>query len=216
MPRPNTAYTRKPSRRTSRSRRPLSSRQAVAVKNLALKTIKSTSEWKHFTTSSTTSADTSGAIVDFCQVPVGDTDITRDGDMIRASSMTIRGILSNGDDYNAIRVIFFQWHTSLAVPTTTNILNIVAGYEIQSPYEVDQGGEYKILYDKTFNIFSRYSGQTMYRTFKTKLRLPRPKIQFRGSGLNAENKVYMLLLSDSNATVHPSLSLVTKLNFMDN
>lgn len=195
----------------------LSEKTENRVKTIVKKELRNNSEWKHFTNAYTNTISTAGSVTSVSEVPQGDTDTTRDGDMIQVSSMNYRYSVQSADSENLIRIIFFQWHTSLAVPGVTNVLNIPVGYEELAMYETDQAGhEFKILYDQTHALNAQYSGAVDQRVFIGKVQIPRKKVQYRGGGLNGSNKVYALIISDSVAISHPTIKLVTKLNYMDN
>lgn len=196
----------------TRVRRPLGKRQAQAVATIARKQISRTSEWKHHTLALQICPSDAGVIQDLSAVPQGDTDTSRDGDTIFATSVQIRGLVNVADSHNQYRVIIFQW-TPSTTPVIADILNLSTGHHTRSMYETDKANEYKILYDRVFLMVSS-SGDAV-KQFNTKIRLSRRKIQFIAGGTSGTRKVYMLVVSDSAAATHPCINCVAKLNYRD-
>lgn len=211
MPKARRSFRRKSFR--PYKKRPLGRRQAKAVASIAKKQIRKTSEWKHFTGLTDISISTSGSITDISMVPQGDTDTTRDGDSIFASSVIFRGVMTNGDATNRVRVIFFQ--SKAKVITVSDLLIVTAGAEVDSMYNTDNFQNFKILYDRVHYLQAPFSGATVTKTVAGKVRLSSRKMQYEGGGVTGINKVYMLTISDSAAATHPTYKLLTKLNFRD-
>lgn len=205
-------FRRRPSRK---ARRPLSKSQTSAVTTLVKKQVKKMSEWKHLTTLSGVAVDTTGTVVDLSAVPQGDTDVSRDGDQLMASSISFRYHVTVADSYNITRVILFQWYPQTN-PGVSDVLNVAAGLEVLSPYETDKASQFKILYDRSHTTNQPYSGGAFStQVVSKKIRIPRSKMQFVAASTTGSNKIYALYISDSAVATHPQMSSVYKLNFRD-
>lgn len=202
--------------RRGRPYRALAPRTRRAVQTVVKSTLNRQSEWKHFTQHFTDTASTAGLIRDMSPVTQGDTDITRDGDALHASSLEWRGHCFSADANNIVRLIFFQWYPA-TTPVVTDILNNVASGDVTSLYETDKAAQYKILMDRSWALDVFQTGGALRTSFmRKKIRIPRPKMQFLAGSTNGTNKVYMLLISDSGAVSHPGVRYTAKLNFRDN
>lgn len=205
-------------KRTSRvfrpyKRRALGKRQARAVATIAKKQIRKTSEWKHHTSTVSASVDSAGSVFDLSTVAQGDTDTSRDGDTIFASSVIIRGFITTQDTFNRFRVIFVQWKAP--VITIADVLIVTAGHEVDSMYNTDKAQQYKIMFDRTYTLNPNYSGGVRTHQLINKLRFSSRRMQFSAGTLTGNNKLYMICISDSSVAAHPTIDLVTKLNFRD-
>lgn len=207
---------RKFRRRTSSKRRPLSQAQAKAVSSLVKKGVKKMSEWKFLTTYAYGGIDNAGSIVSLSDVAQGDTDNTRNGDSLFASSLGMRYHWVGADAYNTMRLIIFQWNQD-DVPSVGDILlDVGVVSSCTENYNTDQASHYKIMYDHTITATQAVTGQGYSGPFMAKkLRVPRSKIQFNGGGTVGTGKIYYLALSDSAAASHPSLLFTSRLNYRD-
>lgn len=206
--------SRKRKRRFTPVRRPLGKRQAKAVATIARKQISRTSEWKHYTKNTTINPSTAGSLVDLSEVTQGDGDTNRDGDSIFASSLQVRGVIESADSFNRVRLIFFQW-TPVSAPALSDLLITSAGYEVSSMYNTDKASNYKILSDRTYLVNQDVSGNADVRQIFMKIRINRRKIQYQAGGTTGARKVFLFAISDSGVSSHPTVELVTKLNYRD-
>lgn len=186
------------------------------VRNIAQKVLNKNAEWKYHLVFNNSGVSTSGAIIDLSAVSQGDTDTTRDGDSITASTLGYRYFWQNGDDTNACRLIFFQWYPQ-TTPTVTDILLTTVGNGVQFMYHTDKADMYKILYDSTdtLSVYTASGGSVLGSPNIGKIKIPKRKIQFQAGTTTGSNKIYALVLSDSGATSHPGPNLMTRLNYMD-
>ncbi len=192
----------------------LSTKQKSAVTSIARKELQRNMEWKHNLVSTTDTASTSGFIRDLSAVPQGDTDITRDGDALMASSVDIRYTIFSADNYNVWRVIVFQWHP-ITTPVVADILNNVASSNVNAFYETDHAHMFKIMYDKTWTLNENVSGTSVALSGRFKVRVPRKQVKYLNTSTTGTNKVYYLLISDSGAASHPGWNFSSKLNYTD-
>lgn len=103
-----------------------------------------------------------------CLVPQGDTDNTRDGDRIKAKSLSfkIHMFTSDAEDRDfsihpcVVRFIIFQWkpNSALVAPSPSNILLTDpistggASITVYSQYNWDTRQSYNIVYDRTYTL----------------------------------------------------------------
>lgn len=154
----------------------------------------------------------------------GDSDSTRSGDRITIKSLQIRGTLASADAYNIMRVIIFQYlgDDGVAVPTSGQVLegtyfNTVN--HVNAPYAKDYVG-YKVivLWDSTYvvdqdDVAKQFQLMLTAGNFKKKAK---PFIQYQAGTSNGVGNLYMMVVSDSGAVTHPSISFVSRLRFIDN
>ena len=185
------------------------------ARKIAERVVNKNVEWKYYSVYNNANVTTSGSIVDLSAVPQGDTDITRDGDELTASSLGYRYSWVNGDDNQMCRIIFFQWFPQ-TTPVVTDIPLTTTGNGIQFMYHTDKAPMYKILYDESEVLNVKFTGGSENGPVHSgKIKIPRKKIQFQAGGTTGSNKVYALLLSDSSVASHPGARLITKLNYKD-
>lgn len=190
------------------------------MKRIAKREFDKRVEWKFHIYEFNVSISTTGILDDPSRVPqvtsVDDSvDTKRIGDKIMASHLKFNYSIENGDAYNNVRVIAFQWFNS-STPTVADILIISGGYDVLSQYNVDKALSYKIMYDKIHHITANYSGQTnSTNVVRKKLRLPRKQIQYEAGSTTGINKVYLMYISDSSGPSHPAINYSCKLIFND-
>lgn len=172
-------------------------------------------EWKHHNTVVNVSVSTSGSVHSLCNVPQGDTDTSRDGDQLYMGKLTYFLQITQADNPQAVRVIFFQWFPQ-STPAVTDVLDTAAGTGVMFNYFTDKAFQYKVLKDKIYYFNESVSGVAKtVTTNRRKIKPKRKKIQFLSAGTTGSNKLYALLLSDSSLTTHPSVYILSRLNFMD-
>lgn len=204
-------------RKLAARRQSLNQKQVSKVKRIVKRQVMSMNEWKHHVLDVPGDAiSTSGQVTDLSAVAQGDTDVTRDGDEINAHSISIRYSWTCPDTTNVVRVIIFQWLPD-STPVIANILNpLTAGLETESHYNTDKADQFKILFDKTQVSYQAVSAQNHSPPYvRRKLRLRKKKIKFNAGATDGSGKVYLLALTDSGVTTHPTLYFESRLNFMD-
>lgn len=169
-----------------------------------------------------------------------DKTYTRSGNSINVVDYKVRGLVqipfssvTPNDDDNRLRLMVVQIPNGDAVPSISEILEALT---IDSFLKIKGNIRYNVMYDRTFHLTSLYqtssgsssavgSSYEPWRvpikfSLKHKLGKTGTKIsytQVSGSGDNAfENGMFMIALSDSAAATHPTISLNTRLRFMDN
>lgn len=163
----------------------------------------------------------SGVVYRLDQVVQGDSDQTRTGDSVDLKELQMRGGWEVADNYNVLRAIIFQAtaaHSSTSLPTVGDIL--LSGYVgttsvVYAPYDKDRtgpGGQYKVLWDKTFTADT----DDPVSVFQTTLRRGfRKRVQYIGGTTTATGGLYVLFVSDSGAISHPGLTFVARTVFTD-
>lgn len=128
----------------------------------------------------------------------------RDGYKMKPISMTIRGQVAYGDERNLVRLVIFLWYEKTA-PDATYILDngASAGY-VFAPF-ARQNYRYKVLWDKTFNVFQTTKPSIFFRKRFKKL----PAITYTADNANAGLPMpYFLVVSDSSMSSHPACTIM--------
>lgn len=161
-------------------------------------------------------------------IPQGDTDQSRDGDRLMWAGkvdLRVEAIIGSSDPYNNVRLILFQWHPN-STPAVEDLLldGPSEAPDLFSQFNHDKRQEYKILFDKTWKLVGNGSSASVPYTqasttgikrFKISLKKARKQVQFAGGGTTGTNKLYLMYMSDSAVTPHPSISYTTKVFFRD-
>lgn len=194
-------------------RRPLSKRQVRKVATIAKATVRKLSEWKvHDVAPASASIPLASLKHHLSAIAIGDTGLTRDGNVVHATSLTCRYTLEAQATDDLARVIVFQWNSDVE-PDITDILDQPVGKEWLAPYQRKFGHQYKIMYDRTHQLSTLDSRKQV--TVSMKLRVPRAKIVFNGAATTAEvGGLYMVAVSDDVAA-GPVIAWVSRLNFRD-
>lgn len=159
-------------------------------------------------------------IVDLCDIPQGNTDISRVGDKITIRGLEMRFELTVADVTNALRIIVFQWYPNTSLPAAptnpvgSSILADVTTYPWLSNYVHDYQNQYGVLYDKLFNL-NTVNKPTIEFKIKPRMRYVKKTINFTGGTNDGSNKLFMLLVSDSGAGPNPSVRVQSRIRFDD-
>ena len=144
------------------------------------------------------------------------------GGRIDIQSLQYRFVFTKSDTTNYIRYVIFQWFSdttsdapswekimqnqTLGVPTTL--------YDITSPYVLDRGStsSFKILVDEQFYMDAENSIQLVKgfinKGFKKTAEVYAPNSY-------GSNHIYLMYVSDSGVSTHPSISGFTRCRFLD-
>lgn len=163
-------------------------------------------------------------------VPQGITDTTRVGDELTWVSTKFRFEIVNSqgalsDVYNNMRLMIFQWHPN-SVPTAADVLipGPSGSPDILSTYGHDRRAEFTVLYDETFKTVGNQLAATTpatsiittgVQTRDVSLRFARKKCGFTGASTNANEMLYLLIVTDSIVAPHPTISYQMKTFFRD-
>lgn len=179
---------------------------------------------------------------DVTAIAQGDADTDRIGDRLMwASSCEARFQLYGpesgtglvNDIYDTVRIIVFQFHPKATTGSSPAVADILltgptGAIDVNSHYNHDRRQDYKIVFDKTVVLMNNQNstvggaGFTTYQTshvrmIKRRIRLNRirKQCQFSGGSVDATNKFFMILLSDSSATPHPTINTNLRFYFRD-
>lgn len=184
------------------------------IRAVAKSVIAKQSELKYFDTLVGVSADYSGSLGCLSLVPQGDTDITRDGDQLYATSMQIKGYISCADTTNQFRVIIFKYKPE-ATPTDDDILATATKGSVNyvnAPYHHDGRNQFVILSDRRYNLALSTNKAQVNISHNLKLNT---KIKYSAGGTTGYNQIWYFVISDSAAATHPSVNMTSRLRFRD-
>ncbi len=175
-------------------------------------------------------------LVDLSAIPQGDTDLTRDGDSVKLTSLQVRmtwqtGASQSADSY--VRVVIFQWFDN-STPTPPLVLGALgAAFDgttaMDAFYNHDRRRQFRVLYDNLSicggssdpAVASHLFRKTPVISFTPKIKGKRTGkkayINFVGGGTTAQNKIYLLAISNiaDGTNTEPVLLFNSKLNFID-
>ena len=177
-------------------------------------------EWKHLDMFHQLTASTSGSILNLTAGAQGDADNSRDGDKITTSSLQVRGSIEQNDvPYNKVRI------TVVRVPTnhwSTITKDMVYIYSHSTDpqlwmYNLDsfRSSKLKVMYDKCFVVKSiTDSVGDGVRNFQFKIPF-RYQVQYAGGTTACNQALYVFINSDSTLGPHPTVDMMTRLNYCD-
>lgn len=159
----------------------------------------------------------------------GDSISQRNGDKITVKSIVLNGYVQNAlsniaqDAFNNIRVIVLQVHQPnlTATPLQTTDFLEIANY--MSLYKKRPDYKYKVLYDKHWLTNSQTSGGAVWQPvnpfrkhWKTVINFPKglDVTYAPGTTTPITNNIKILLLSDSIAIPHPSVTFYSRINYI--
>lgn len=203
--------------------KPLNRRQKVQVKRL----IKQTQESKYFILQSTNTFDYSGAVVKLSAIPQGDTDVTRDGDKITPTSLSVRysiyntGTAATSPTEIDYRVIIFRWRPddTSGAPIASNIMATTGNlYAALSEYIHDQRSNFEVLYDRMHLGVLSVLGAGANRPFHAKVKVNSRSIKYLAGGTAGLDNLYILFITDNNGVAGANkftYVMNSQLNFTD-
>jgi len=149
---------------------------------------------------------------------------TREGLQITPSWLALKYLLRVADTYNVVRVIIFQWNSDTSPITTDIIDTVTAGggeMDVMGQYNVGKKDLRYILYDKIHVLDTEH--QTLVQQVNINLSTLKSKkwnkiMNYRENGAvspHGFNDLHMLVISDSLATSHPQINIVSRFFFKD-
>lgn len=205
---------RKPSRRAPRRKR-----VAVATKSYVKRMITYRQDDKYFSLANGYSVADTGQVVDISNIPQSTTatdDSSRIGDDLILKKIDLKYQITNGDPTNNVRVILFQTKDRFTVaPLTTDVLRNLFGTVRAplAPLYFDGRKRIKILYDRLVPV-DTYNPIRNGRIVVYPSRLARKKINYyAGSALDKEGGIYLMLVSDSSVSSHPTFQFAGDIFF---
>jgi len=158
-----------------------------------------------------------GGVISKFQVPTqGDGVSDRNGDAIKLKRLRVRLHLIGADSTNVIRAIIFRWNNndSTSVPVIADVLqtlNAVSQYQ----YTSDRQNEFHIVADKTFTFSLNGTNAKDWIIAYYGRKLGKKSLIFNASLTTGTDMLYLLLLSDSVASPHPTIGGYCRLEYTD-
>lgn len=162
-------------------------------------------------------ASSPALILQLLQVPQGTGEGQRVGDHITLQKVMLRWQITAADNTNTVRFILFQWKQYTG-PAGTDILNLTApdfsALPFIAPYNVLTDSSYKILMDRTYTVDA---DDPVIRTQKLIYKGILQKINFQNAAGTSSvyNQLYLLVVSDSGATSHPTIKVTADMFYKD-
>lgn len=199
--------------------------KAIGIAGSALATAKMVKdlinvEWKSFERqeASGISITDSGTIHGLSLIGEGDDRSNRNGRSLKAKSFHIRGELagnSSGNTIQRVRLILFQdMHQDGTIPTVSELINPA---DVISMRNLDHTDRFKILKDRTWKIVNG----TQFAGFEFKINKKlNSKIEYIGTSTNQTSQgggnLYLMFISDQNASNYPTIRYTCRLKYIDN
>lgn len=194
----------------------------TSLSNAVNKVIHRNSELKYFTYNlSNFAIDASWLALSMSNIPQGDSQTTRDGNAVYLKGYSIKYKITRADTWQKFRVLVVRYLS----PNTTNpaiadILHDVSSVDMSmiTPNNFEKKKSYQILYDKLHNL-QPDSGLPNYEmTYKHTKTFKKPRLlrwNTSGSADYESGNLTFFVISDSVATTHPSLSLYSRVTFIE-
>lgn len=148
----------------------------------------------------------------------GDGLSQRSGDQIILKALQFRLSIIGADNTNKVRIIFFRWSQDNSiganVPTVNGVLqniDVMSFYNYTS-YKNDR---MTILYDRTVSTTFTDANQVVVLHTLYGKKLGRKVLEFNAASTLGTNQIYMLLISDSVAISHPTVTGYMQLRYTD-
>lgn len=200
------SYRKRPYRRRYR-RRPTLAKKAYYLAKKA----QTQKELKHSNHSFSGTVDQAGTIQSLSTVQEGDTNNSREGNVIYPTSSKIRlnMEMNSAVTTTLVRIIVFKWLVGGNTPTVTDILQSAAVNSFKS--EANRYNS-KILYDRTHQL---NEGASIKKMVYIKNKFRNYLMAFpEGTTQANKNSIYILILSDETTNL-PAISFQQRLYFKD-
>lgn len=197
-------------------------KKQIATKAYVQKVLHKDIETKYWDQGSAGQSFTFNAVInDISAVPQGTTDTSRIGDQFEIRGIHLRYeyfMVAANDFTNVCRMIIFQYmqsDQSAGTPVPAEVLQTLGVADApMSPYMNDERPVIKVLYDKTHCISSNGPAVVVAKK-NVNIKFARKKVQYTAAGTTGTNKIFMLLVSDSNSANLPTARWRTRLLFDD-
>lgn len=198
-------------------RRP-GSKLSVVQKKQVKRLITGVQEIKAINSTVNGSPDAAGVISRIQTPAQGDGLSERSGDQILLKALQFRLSVIGADTTNKIRIVIFRWSQDNSiganVPTVTGILqnlDVMSFYNYTS-YKNDR---MTVLYDRTVSTTFTDANQVIVLHTLYGKKLGKKILEFNAASTLGTNQIYMLLISDSVAATHPSVTGFMQLRYTD-
>lgn len=211
MSKPPKAYMRKGS--IFYSNKSLSGKQIATKAYVNRKLIKGV-EIKHKDHDSDTTASTTPVFVSLTAFSAGTGDNQRVGSAVQPHSLEVTLQMSEADNTNVFRVIFFQWlgDDGDNPPTQADLLATTGDAISQRQYH--RRKQYRLISDQIYS--SSNTGNSNQLVVRKRFKLKNYKqCRFDGSTTDGNNMIYMMYMSDSGAATHPTFNYRCRLFYTD-
>ncbi len=150
-------------------------------------------------------------------VAQGTTSQTRIGDKIRMTSLAINYAWRRSDDPQLCRVaIVYDKQVNTTLLLETELWETLANP--LSMREWDNRKRFRVLHDKIYTFDSAFR-DTLVKKLYLKIPAKYSRVQYTGTGSLVGNIIsgglFVVLISDSGASAHPTFQFVSRLNFLD-
>lgn len=126
-------------------------------------------------------------------------------------SFRYKGVVNVADSINHLRMIIFKWHPDTATALPTSNLVIRNDGSASAPWGLphyEKRKQFTILYDRLFQTQTQATGSVDPVTINFDIRLSSKKLgmtQYNQSTSSGTNHIFILYVSDSLASGHPSI-----------
>lgn len=165
-----------------------------------------------------TLVNASGTLVNMTALIRGNGSVNSfEGDSVQPLSFLMRYGWQIADSYNYCRVILFQWNGASApsvdaiLDTTGTLLGTGAAPFAEKQWDTRKS--YKIYYDRVHLLDA--SHPESYEKVYVKLPNAKPTQFLYGTDVVQTGGIYLILLTDSTATAHPSIKYAAQLLYTD-
>jgi hypothetical protein len=166
--------------------------------------------------SSSTVSDTGIGINLSSSITQGDTDQTRDGDMINLTKVRLVCSGVYADTTNVMRIILFRWKPN-STPTWAELLEgaTPGASDWKRPHRKDTASNFHIMYDRTLNLSSAGQPQALVSKTLFGKSLGKKRLAFSGGGTSGTDHIWLFVISDSATASHPNFDYSVTTYFTD-
>lgn len=158
--------------------------------------------------------DLTPQIIDMSQIVQGDRRIDRTGATVQNMTLDFTYDILVGDATNLLRVTLFQWYENDATsPPNLNTLYENGGIapNVSMWNTRYRNKEFAILYDRK-HVLTQTSNDQVH-VDRMGLKPKRNKITFNPGSVLGNNKIYLIVSSDSGVVPHPDFFYQLRINF---
>jgi len=145
----------------------------------------------------------------------GTTMYQRIGQSVRVQNISMKGILTIADTTQVIRIIIFKWLVSdtTDAPQVGELLDTAGGTipEYVAQKLVYRPSRFAVLWDKTWTFAQNWQPVLSFDHI-VKLN---SEVEYDVGVNTGKNHIYMMTVSDSAATTHPSVLISTTVHYHD-
>jgi hypothetical protein len=183
------------------------------IVRVATKILKKEQEKKSFDTGFGSTVASTGTLQKLSTIPQGDTDSTRDGDVLRTTQIDLIGSVVFADASNVIRLTIVRWNqddSSAAPASVTDLFQTATPY---SPYNRDnlRAKKFTVVTDHFYGVGA--TGPNI-KTFEMKRKF-QTNINFQSGANTGTGHLYAFMLTDSTGIPHPALNYVCRVWYTD-